>query len=313
MRTPESLKRSVEFFQKVTQIDPQFAPAWAGLANSYNLYYDYGLAAPQDSFPMAREAAEKALSLDGTLSEAHATLASVKAEFDWNWAGAEQEFKLALQFDPDNPTAHQWYSELLLRTGRFTEAMKEISRARELDHLSSIITAEVGGDLYWIRQYDEAIQRLSASINLYPHLSYTHSWRGFAYLQKGMTAAAIEDFETARKLSPDSPTYKADLGYALALDNHPGEARHIARELETANHHVSPFDIAMVYTGLGDKDIALQWLEKAFAERDPGLDLLKIEPALDSLRSDPRFVSLLERVGLPADLHGPSESRARGY
>ncbi len=269
------------------------------MADSYDILNDYDLSKPESSYPEAIKAANEALTLDPTLAEAHATLASVKAQYEWNWLEAEAEFKQAIKLKPTYATAHQWYSEFLLRCGRFDEAISEIKRAQELDPLSPIINAEIGGYSYFARRYDEAIQKLRAYLQTEPGLGYAHSWLGMAYSKKQMFSDAIAEFENAISISGESPSFKANLGYVLGLSGQKHKARAIAEELEARRKkYFSAYSMALVYIGLDEPDLAVQRLEDAFNAHDPALNLIKIDPALDSLRSDPRFKNLQQRIGL---------------
>lgn len=301
-RTAEDLKKSIRYFREAIEKDPDYAEGHEGLAEAYSVLPAYDVLTPAESYFKARVEALKALELDPGLSEAHATLATVKAEFEWDWPGADQEFQRAVGLGPGNATAHQWYSEYLLRVGRTEQGLDQMRQALELDPGSPLMNAELGGDLYWVRRWDEAIQQLSKAVEMEPGFAYTHSWLGFAYEQKGMRQEAIEEFQKAVALSGASPGFRAALGYGYGLAGHVSEARKISHELtrlsRSAQAYVSPYDLALLHVGLGEKEQALQSLERAFAVRDPALDLLRIEPALDSLRSDPRFGLLIRRVGL---------------
>ena len=301
-RSAEGLKKSIQYFQEAIEKDSGYAEGHEGLAEAYSVLTDYGVLAPTESYPKARAEALKALELDPGLSEAHATLASVKEEFEWDWAGANREFQLAIELGPSSATAHQWYSEYLLRVGSIEQGLAQMRQALEFDPGSPLMNAELGGDLYWARQYDQAIQQLSKAVEMEPRFAYTHSWLGFAYEQKGMRQEAIDEFQKAVALSGGSSSFRAALGYGYGLAGHASEARKISDELTRLSRstqvYVSPYDMALLHVGLREKEQALKSLEKAFALRDPALDLLKIEPALDSLRSDPRFGLLVRRVGL---------------
>ena len=301
-RTTEDLKKSIQYFLEAIEKDSSYADGHEGLAEAYSVLPDYDVMTPAESYPKARTEALRALELDPTLSEAHATLGTVKEEFEWDWSGADREFQLAIELGPGSATAHHWYSEYLLRVGRTEEGLAQIREALELDPASPVMNAELGGDLYWARQFDQAIQQLHKAIEMEPRFAYTHSWLGFAYEQKGAQQQAIEEFQKAVALSEGSPGFRAALGYAYGLAGQASEARKISDELTQLSHstsvYVSPYDLALLHVGLREKEQALKSLETAFTERDPALDLLKIEPALDSLRSDPRFALLVRRVGL---------------
>lgn len=300
-RTPESLKRSVEYFEDAIGRDPQYALAHEGLAEAYSVLSDYDVGRPGDSLSNARNEAMKALELDGGLGQAHATLAQVKEELDWDWLGAEAEFRQSIALSPSYATAHQWYGEYLQRVGRPDEGVAEMKQAKELDPGSPLMNAEMGGALYWARRYDDAIVQLKRAIEMEPSFAYGHSWLGFAYEQKGMRSEAIEEFQRAAALAAQSPGFVAALGHAYALAGRTPDGLRMLQKLSalSARSYVSPYDMALLYLGIGKRREALDWLEKGYAKRDPAMDMLKMEPALDALRDEPRFNDLIRRVGFP--------------
>ncbi len=300
-RTAESLKKSIEYFKQSIQGDPSYAEAHEGLAEAYSILPDYDVMPAEDSYPRAKAEALKALDLDPALGEAHATLAVVKEELDWDWPGAGQEFERALQLGPASATTHQWYSEYLLRVGRSQESIGQIQQALELDPASPLMNAESGAVLYWARKYDAAIEQLRKAIEMEARFPYAHSWLGFAYEQKGMRQEAIAEFQKAVELSGGSPFFRAALAYGKGLAGQDTEAKRIfaeLRRLAASGRYVSPYDLALIHIGLGEKKQALESLEQVVAAHDTASDLLKCEPALDSLRGDPRFRVLMERVRL---------------
>ncbi len=300
-RTAEALAKSIQYFQESIQKDPSYAQAHEGLAEAYSVLPDYDVMTPAESYPKAKAEASKALELDPTLSDAHATLAVVKQELEWDWPGAEREFRLAFESGPASATIHQWYGEYLLRVGRFPESMDQMRQALDLDPASVLLNAELGAVLYAARQYDQAIQQLHKAIEMEPRFPYAHSWLGFAYEQKEMHRQAIEEFQKAATLSRGSPFFRAALAYAYGLAGNETEARRISDELtrlsRSPQFYVSPYDFALVHIGLRERDKALKSLEQVVAAHDIASDLLKIEPALDPVRSDPRFNLLVRRVG----------------
>jgi TolB-like protein/DNA-binding winged helix-turn-helix (wHTH) protein/Flp pilus assembly protein TadD len=301
-RTPESLRRSIEYFEEAIGQDPNYALAHEGLAETYSVLTDYDVLSPAESYSKAKSEALKALELDDSLGQAHATLGSVKEELEWDWQGAGREFKRSIELSPSNATAHQWYSEYLLRVGRLGEGVAEMKQAQELDPGSPLMNAELGGAFYWARRYDEAIRQLNRAIAMEPGFAYEHSWLGFAYEQKGMREEAIQEFRKAVDLSGGSTGFMAALGHAYGLAGNKRDSQNIIEKLKalSARSYVSPYDIAITYASIGDKDEALHWLEVGYRIHDPALDMLRMEPALDSLRSDARFQDLIRRVGLPA-------------
>jgi TolB-like protein/DNA-binding winged helix-turn-helix (wHTH) protein/Flp pilus assembly protein TadD len=301
-RTAESLKKSIEYFQESIERDPGYGNAHEGLAETYSVLPDYDVMTPGEAYAKAKAEALKATELDPSLGEAHATLAVVKQELDWDWAGAESEFQIALKLNPGSATTHQWYSEYSLRVGRIPEAIDQLRQALELDPASPLMNAELGSVLYSARQYDEAIQQLKKAIDMEPSFPYAHSWLGFAYEQKGMRQEAIAEFHKAVALSGGSPFFRAALAYGYGLAGNETEARKISGELtrlsRSQQFYVSPYDFALVHVGLGEREQALNSLEQVVATHDIASDLLKIEPSLDPVRSDRRFDLLVRRVGL---------------
>ncbi len=298
-RTEEGLKKAIEYFEQATAKDPEYALAYAGLAECLSVLGWYSLHPPKESVPIAKAAATKALEIDNKLAEAHTSLASAKMYYDWDWLGAEREFKLALELNPNYATAHHWYGDYLVMMGRFAEASTELERAHELDPLSLIINKTTGDPFYYGRQYDQAIEHFRKIIEAEPNFYVTHIFLGWAYEQKGQFPEAIAEFETASRLD-DSPVILAALGRAYAVSGKRGEAQKVLEELKelSQRRYVSPYLMAIIYTGLRKKDQAFEWLEEAYQDRSDWLAWLKVDPRLDSLRSDPRFTDLLGRVGL---------------
>jgi len=285
------LQKAVEYFQKAVQVDPNYAPAYAGLAQSYILLTDPS---------RARLAAAKALSLDPALSEAHTALALV-ADHDWNFTEAEREYKLAISLNPNYATAHHWYGEShLALMGRFEEADREMKQARALDPVSRIIATDWGAVLFFERRYDEAYQELSKVLEMEPNFSEAYLFRGQVLLHQRRYDEAIADFESARRID-NTPRQLALLGYALGVAGKRSQATIILRQLKAISpqKHVEPWSLAMVELGLGDKDETVAWLEKAYLEQSPHLVGLKVVPAYDPLRNNPRFQQLIARIGLP--------------
>jgi eukaryotic-like serine/threonine-protein kinase len=299
-RTAEELRRSAEHFQQAIDLDPSYALAYAGLADSYNMLADYSVLPPKEAFPRAEAAASKALEIDDTLAEAHTSLAFVKMAYDGDWAGADREFRRAIELNPNYATAHQWYASYLVMTRRFEESITEMKRAQALDPLSRIINANLGLHYYYARQYDQAIEQLHKTIDLNPDFGLAYFYLGRPLLQKGMRNEAIAELQKARALSGEDPETIAELGYAYGVAGRRAEAQAVLRELDglSKRRYVLPYFIATIHTGLGDKDQAFAWLEKAYAESHPGLALVNVDPKFDTLRSDPRFNELLRRIGI---------------
>jgi TolB-like protein/Tfp pilus assembly protein PilF len=300
-RTEEGLHNAIEHFNQAIEKDPNYALAHAGLADGYISLGHYSLLPSKEAFAKAREAAAKALELDDTLGEAHNALAEMKEDYDWDWPGAEREFRRAIELNPGYATAHQWYGGLLSELGRHEEALAEIKRAQQLDPLSLIINTDHGRVLLYAGQDDLGIEQLRKTLEMDPNFAPAHYHLGFAHLRKGAFADAIAEFQRATTLSPNITFYKAGLGYAYARADKSAEARKLLSELEdlSRRRYVSWCDIAIIYAGLGEKDQAFTFLEKAYEQRDRGFVYMKVAPYLETLRSDPRFQDLLRRVGLP--------------
>jgi len=302
-RTEESLKKAIEFFQQAIDKDPKYALAYAGLADSYGLYgfAQYAALPRGEAAPRAKAAALKALEIDDTLAEAHAALAAIHHRSTWDWASAEKEFKRAIQLNPNYAIAYQFYALLLASIGRQEEAIAAVKRAQELDPLSLIINAALGRQLYWAREYDAASKQLQKTLEWDPKFSVAHYRLGQVYVQQGMYAEAIVEFNEARTLSRDNPFDLAGLAHAYAVSGAIGKAEKIVADLKelSSRRFVSPYDIAIIYSGLKDKDEAFRWLEKAYEEHEGSLVYLTVEPVFDGIRSDPRFRKLVRGVGLP--------------
>jgi len=299
-RTGSDAHRAIKYFDQAIEKDPSYALAYAGLASAYVILPQYALVPAKETMPKAEAAANRALELDATLGEAHAVLGLIKTQFEWDWAGAEREFKRAIELDPSYPTAHHWYSNTLRHLGRFDECLVEIKRAQELDPLSLIISSVVGAALHYMRRYDEAIVQCEKTVELDPGFPGAHSMLGYVYEGQGRFDEAIAEFQKARVLAGSGPVGLADLGEGYARAGRRSEAARILNELlefSRQGYSVS-CEIAGIYRGLGEKDKTFEWLEKAYQERSDGLPDLKSDPFWDSLRSDPRFTALLKKMGL---------------
>ena len=299
-RTEDELRKSAEYFQQAIDLDPAYALAYAGLADSYNMLADYSVLPPKDAFPRAAAAASKALEMDDTLSEAHTSLAFVKMDYEGDWAGADREYRRAIELNPNYATAHQWYASYLVMMRRYDESIAEMKRAQALDPLSRIINANLGLHYYYARQYDQAIEQLRKTIDLNPDFGLAYFYMGRALAQKGMYKEAIAQLQKARELSGEDPETIAELGYAYALAGRRAEAQDVLNEMNelAKRRYFLPYFFASVYTGLGDKDQAFAYLEKAYDVSHPGLALVNVDPKFDPLRSDPRFADLVRRIGL---------------
>jgi TolB-like protein/Flp pilus assembly protein TadD len=301
-RTEENLGKAIEYFQSAIREDPTYAHAYAGLADCYSVLgtVQISVLSPIESRQRAEEAAVKALELDGGLAEAHAALGVVN-HYNWNWTAAEQRFKRAIELDPNYADAHSAYAAYLMSRGRAEEALAASNRARELDPLSLSIGAQRGFLLENARRYDEAIEQLRRVIAVDPNNYPAHWFLGHTYAANGQFDEAVAAAEKAVALSDRAPGALGILGLVYGLAGRKSEATTVLNELLALNErrYVTPAAIANVYIGLGDKDQAFVWLEKAYQERSYYIAWLKVFPIVDPLRSDPRFADLVRRVGLP--------------
>jgi adenylate cyclase len=300
-RTPDGIKQAIEQFQQSVERDPSFALGYAGLADSYIALTFYNFAAPHDTMPKARESALKAVALDNTAAEPHASLGNILVNYDWNWSAAEKAFKRSIELKPDYATAHEWYAiHYLIGTGRLEEAIQEMKKALELEPASLIMNTFMGATLYYAGRYDEAIDQCRRTIEMDPNFAVAHWHLGLAYEQQQNFDAAIEEFKKATSLSGGSPLMKAALGRAYAESQKKLEAEKILGELNelSKQEYVSSYEIATICVALGDNEQGFQLLEKAYAEHSFHLVRLKRSPHFKPIRSDPRFQDLVHRVGL---------------
>jgi tetratricopeptide (TPR) repeat protein len=299
-RTEEGLRKGIEYFEQAIERDSLYAPAYAGLADSNALFNLYSSAQMKDASPRAKAAAERALAIDDTLAEAHATLGLLKQQYDWDWPGAEREFRRAIELDANYATAYQYYAEHLALLGRTEESIAHIQRAHELDPLSLIINTELGYPYLCARRWDEALGYYRRALEMDPNFHLAVFFMARCHVQKGEFDEAVAASRRAVALSGGSTLTVGGLGYAYAAAGRRDEARKALSELTelSRRRYVSPYVIATVHAGLGERDRAFAWLEKAFEERDFSLVMLRIDPRLDALRPDPRFTNLMRRVGL---------------
>jgi tetratricopeptide (TPR) repeat protein len=299
-RNAEAFKKAIEYFNQAIERDPNFALAYAGLADTYVLLPVFAAGSPRESFPKAKAAAKRALEIDDTLAEAHTSLASALLRYDWNFAESNREFQRAIELNPTYATAHQWYGHhYLAATGRFDEAIAEGKRAQELDPLSLIINADLGANYIFARQYDKAIEQFRKTLEMDQSFYYAH-WRlGTAYEMKGSFQEAITEYQKARQLN-DDPQVLALLGHIYAASGKRDEALRMLDQLKeiSQQRYVSAYSFALVYAGLGEKDQAFHWLEQGYQNRDWQMVHLNVDPMLDNLRSDARFANLVRRIGL---------------
>lgn len=296
------LHKSIDAYQQAIQKDPQYALAYAGLASSYALLgqVPYDDLKPSDAKPKAREAAERALQLDPQLTEAHAVLANVAFSYDWNFGTAEREFQQAVALGPNNPVPHIWYGQYCIVRNRLSQALEENSRALDLDPVSPLFNTVRAEIHYHARNFDAAIDQARRTIEQYPTYPLAYIWLGSAYRQKKMYREALDSFSQGRRLSGDHPAMIALYGHTLAVSGDAAGARKALAELQhvAQSRYVSSLYFAAVYMGLGEKSTALDWLDRAYQERNDRLVYLGVDPMADPLRSEPRFTELLRKIGI---------------
>lgn len=297
--TREGLEKGIEFFQRAIALDPEYALAYSGLADAW-----YGLSSahlpPNEAMPKARDAAMRALELDESLAEAHASLGLVRAFYEWDWRGAEEEYRRAINLNPGHASSHHRYGWYLALLGRLDEATELMKRAQELDPLSLEINTDLGLSFFFARQYDKAFEQFGRAVEMDPNFIWTRFFVAWALEQKGELDQAIAEYQ--KTLAIENALFiRAALGHAYALAGDTNAARRVLAELLalTKSQHVSPYDIAILHSVLNEKDEAFAALERAYAVRSEALVWLKVDPRLDPLRLDRRFIDLLRRVGLP--------------
>jgi TolB-like protein/Tfp pilus assembly protein PilF len=301
-RTGPDLRKALEYFQQAIDKDPRYALAYAGLADTYVLLSPYGSGTPADSFPAAKKAARKAIELDETLGEAHASLAQVLGTYDFDFAESIREFERAIALNPNYATAHHWFGNAtLLIVGEFDRAIAEGKRARELDPLSVIINADLGADYAVARRYDEAVEQLRKALEMEPRFYYTHWNLGEVLQLKGDLAGALAEYQQAAQLD-DDPLIIALIAQAHALMGRREEAIKLLEQLEEMSQQrfVSDYSFAIVHIALGEKQKAIDWMERAYDNRaGPDVAFIKVDPLFDPLRGDPRFEALVAKVFAP--------------
>jgi eukaryotic-like serine/threonine-protein kinase len=292
----ENAKKALDYYNQAVALDPNFALAFARMTPNYLNLALFSALDPKEALAKGNAAAQKALELDETLADAHSGLAAVR-QFEWDWSGAEKEYKRAFELDPNNAGAHVNYAVYLSNVGRMTEALVENKRLEELDPLRPnwLFEAVI---LVWSGRYDEAIPLIQNDIQLRPDFANAHLFLGFAYEGKGMYAKAIYEYQKTASIDGETPSYLIYLGHAYAMSGKRDDALAILTKLKTTKEYVSPAELAILYVGLGDKDAAFQSLERAYSAHDLQMQYLKVLPHYDPLRSDPRFTELMHRVGL---------------
>jgi TolB-like protein/DNA-binding winged helix-turn-helix (wHTH) protein/Tfp pilus assembly protein PilF len=305
-RSEPDVRRAIELFEEALRDDPAYAPAYAGLADSYTTFGIYGWIVPADKeWAKAIAAADRAIALDETLADGHTSRAGIAMNYELDWTRAEKGYRRALELNPGYANAHHWYGYYLLLTGRVTEAEAEIRRALELDPLSPIINANIGFCFYVARQYDAAIAHWRKALEMHRNYRLLHGYLVLAYVGKQMYTEAMAETQKGLALSGAGPSEKAILAYIYARTGRTPEARAVLSEL-LAREDAPAYYIAIAYVGLGDSDRAFTWLEKAFQERTGPFNELSADPMFDGLRTDPRFNRLLRRMGLPTSQTTPS-------
>jgi serine/threonine protein kinase/tetratricopeptide (TPR) repeat protein len=306
-RNEEGFRNGIDYFKRAEEKDPTFALAFSGLADSYALLCDIGAVRPVDEMPKAKAAAQKAVDADATLAEAYTSRAFVRLAYDWDWLGAQSDFQQALKLNSQYPTAHQWYASYLMQMGKFSLAKAEIEEAHKLDPLSPIISANSGLYSYYEHNYDDAIAKYKLTLQSDPDFWVARHYLALAYVQKGMYADAIAELRKLIKAAPSGPIpnavieseseASASLGFAYGMAGKPAEAKAILAQLDALSkrRYVSPLYFAIVYAGLKDNDHAIEYLNKAFEARHPGLVLIRIEPMFDGLRLYEQFKQLTKR------------------
>ena len=300
-RTMDSLRRGIEHFQRAVEMDRLFAAAYSGMADCYAALGSLSFASPSEAFPAARQYAGKALALDESLAEPHAALGFVKLYFEWDWSGAEAEFRRAISLDPNYAATHQWYSIHLLAAGRTAEALREILLARQRDPLSVPINSDLGFHYYYTGHYEEALKQLKFVLELEEDFPPAHLWLGRTYQQLGRVEDALAEFRRVETSLMEWPVSMAARGFVAGAAGRPDEARGILAELERLGNqtYVTPYGIALVHAGLGSNDTALTWLARAFQERSHWLVWLRLDPRWNGVRRDARFVEIVKRMRFP--------------
>ncbi len=301
-RTIEDFHKSIEYYEQAIAQDPNYAPAYAGLADAYALLGSSPNDAlpPNEAMPKAKAAAQKALQLDDGLAEAHASLAYLSMVYDWDWSTAEKEFHRAIDLNPNYATAHEWYAELLAARGHESEALEEMNRARDADPLLVLMHTAVAETLYYSRHYEEVIAQCRQTLELDPNYALAHFHLGRAYLAKGMYPEAIAEYRKAEASLGETPAMVMAIGYAEAKAGNPASARKALDRLkeQSRSRYVPALYSAALYTSLGDSKDGIALLEKAYNEHSDYLIFLNVDPMADSLRAIPSFQALLRQIGL---------------
>jgi len=299
-RTGKDMKKSIDYFEKAIKIDPDFALAYAGLADSQVLMPSYGGVSPSESFPKAKAYALKALQLDDSLAQAHTTLSYILFNYDWNFEESDRQMARAIELNPNYATAYHWYGNgLLLATGRFDESIEAMKHARRLDPLSLIINADLGTSYLYANRLDEAIEQFRNTLEMDSNFYYAHLYLGRAYLLRGDYQKALDELDEAARLEDDPRIFMVRSRVYAKMGRRSDAVRMLdAIKTQDQNEYISNFDYALVYSGLGDNDRAFEYLEKSYRAHDGNLVYIKVDPLFTDLRTDPRYMGLARRIGL---------------
>jgi len=296
-RSEDGLKTAIKYFEQAIEHDQHYALAWAGIADSYSLLGEFGNIPRKELYPKAEGAVNKALEIDNRLAEVHTSLASLLMLSKWDWTNSQKEFKVALELNPNYPTAHHWYSQWLLNMGRIEESLRFISRAAELDPVSQAILKDKGLVLYYNRQYDEAIELARRTLELDPNYAAAHRLLSLAYQGKGMFDEAVLENQTWGALTRNKVETTVALAQLYAVSEQTEEARKLLDQDYIVIEQVYR-GLALVYAALGENDNAFRCLQESYERREEALLSLKVDPKMDPLRSDPRFIVLLKNIGI---------------
>jgi len=298
---PEDLKRGIWFFNQAIGLDSLYAQAYSGIADCYTALGWGSFMAPGEAFPKAREAAVKAIKLNSTLAEPHASLGYYNLYFERNWKAAEDEFKMSIELDPTYVFAYDWYGYFLTAMGRFEEARVMIQKAKDLDPLSPVIGADMGFTLFYGGNIEQSIGDLKSNLELSPQYPNTHLWLSRAYQQKKMYDEAVAEYKKTLLVIPEWPVALAGIGNIYGEIKENATARKMLDTLAmlSKKEFVTPYGMALIYAGLGEKDNAFHWLDKSYEEHSNFLVWLKVDPRWASIRSDKRYAELIRKVGLP--------------
>ena len=296
-RTEEGLRAAVSHFTDAVRLSPGYTPAWVGLGDAWGVLGFYDYVPPAEAFPQAEVAARRALALDPENASAHATLGYVALYHRWDAPRAEREFQQAIALAPRYSTGHQWYANLLTASGRFAEAEGSMRRAQELDPLSLIANAALGWVRFFAGRYEEALEQCRRTLELEPDFELAYLWSGWALDALGRHDEALDELRKAERLSGGSGIVRASLARLHAIRGEPGDARRILEALEGSEEYIPSYEMGKVHLALGEPELAMEWLERAFQERSHSMVFLAVDPQLEGLREDPRFQALVERVG----------------